>query len=88
MSDINSNTYQAYGCNPPDLLQESLGPFGPEVFRECPSGCFWGPSGPENTPRDTPGTLRARRARETPVAGRGGCKHMGPEEVSETPRRP
>ena len=31
-------------CNPPSLLQESLGPFGPEVFRECPSGCLWGPS--------------------------------------------
>ena len=27
-------------------FQESLGPFGPEVFRECPSGCLWGPSGP------------------------------------------
>ena len=93
---------------------------GPEVFRECPSGCFlgpfgpqkhrsvqkvspecpesvpgvsghlldtpgnsrdtfWtlrspGPKGPRDTPRDTPGTLRARRARETPVAGRGGRK--------------
>ena len=34
----------------------------------------WGPKGPKNTLRDTPGTLRARRARETPVAGRGGCK--------------
>ena len=34
------------GCNPPGLLQESLGPFGPEVSRECPSGCLWGPSGP------------------------------------------
>ena len=28
------------------------------------------------TPRDTPGTLRARRARETPVAGRGGCNAL------------
>ena len=101
-------------CNAPGLLQESLGPFGPEVSQECPSGCLWGPSGPglwsvqkvsrecpwsvkrcpghsgdtlgalfrhsgargpkgpRDTPRDTPGTLRARRARETPVAGRGG----------------
>ena len=33
-------------ATPPDLLQESLGPFGPEVSRECPSGCLWGPSGP------------------------------------------
>ena len=90
--------------------QESLGPFGPEVSRECPSGCLWhsrvskkcpesvprvskrcpghfgdtlgtlfghsgarGPKGTGDTPRDTPGTLRARRARETPVAGWGGC---------------
>ena len=44
------------------------------MFRECPSGCLWGPSGPRDTPRDTPGTLRARRAWETPVAGRGCCK--------------
>ena len=28
-------------CNPPDLLQESLGPFGPEVSREYPSRCLW-----------------------------------------------
>ena len=100
------------GCNPPPpgLLQESLGPFGHKVFRECPSKCFWalecpksvprvspecpdtfltlrghsrdtfwmlrspGPEGPQNTPRDIPGTLRVQRARETPVAGRGGCK--------------
>ena len=48
-------------CNPPGLLQESLRPFGPEVSRECPSGCLWGPSGPRDTLRDTPGTLRARR---------------------------
>ena len=33
-------------CNHPGLLQESLGPFGPEVSRECPSGCLGGPSGP------------------------------------------
>ena len=32
-----------------------------------------GPKGPRDTLRDTPGTLRARRAPETPVAGRGGC---------------
>ena len=32
-----------------------------------------GPKGPRDTPKDTLGTLRARRARETPVAGRGGC---------------
>ena len=33
----------------------------------------WGPKSPRDTPKDTPGTLRARKARETPVAGRGGC---------------
>ena len=38
---------------------------------------FWtlrspAPEGRRDTPRDNPGTLRARRARETPVAGRGG----------------
>ena len=32
-----------------------------------------GAKGPRDTPRDTPGTLRAWRAWETPVAGRGGC---------------
>ena len=32
-----------------------------------------GAKGPRDTPRDTPGTLRARRARETPVAGQGLC---------------
>ena len=26
--------------------RESLGPFRAGVFRECPSGCLWGPSGP------------------------------------------
>ena len=49
-----------------------------------------GAKGPGNTPSDTPsdtpvfrdtvgdtlGTLRARRARETPVAGRGGCNDL------------
>ena len=52
--------------------------------RECPTWCPRGPKGPGDTPSDTPrtppifgdtlgdtlGTLRARRARETPVAGR------------------
>ena len=95
------------GCNAPGLLQESLGPFGPEVFRECPSGCLrgsrvskqWpesvpgvskrcpghsgghsgaqGAKGPRDTPKDTLGTLRARRARETPVAARGLCNVRG-----------
>ena len=31
-----------------------------------------GPKSPRDTSGDTPGTLRARRARQTPVAGRGG----------------
>ena len=35
-----------------------------------------GPKGPRDTPRDTPGTLRARRARETPVAGREARRGM------------
>ena len=62
-------------CNPPGLLQESLGARSVSgVSRECPSGCLWGPSGPRDTPRDTPGTLpRHFGPRETPVAGRGGC---------------
>ena len=99
------NCAHTHLCNPPGLFLESLGPFGPEVSRECPSGCLRGPlgpglrsvqkvfrecppgvskrcpdtpgpKGPKNTPRDTPGTLRARRARETPVAGRGDRKHI------------
>ena len=28
-------------CDPPGLLQESLGPFGPEVSQECPRECAW-----------------------------------------------
>ena len=36
-------------CNPPGLLQESLGPFGPEVSREC----AW------SVPRGVSGALRA-----------------------------
>ena len=36
--------------------------------------------GPGDTPRDTRGTLRARRARETPVAGRGVRKTFPPED--------
>ena len=107
-------------CDPTGLLQESLGPFGPEASPECPRECprKWGVSegvsegvSPEcqkgvpdtpgtlsghfldipepgarrapGTPRHSlghpplsgtlsghSGTLRARRARETPVAGR------------------
>ena len=50
-------------CNPPGLLQESLGPFGPEVPEECPSGCLWGPSGPgpgvsKKCPESVPGVLK------------------------------
>ena len=64
----------------------------PRVSPECPghlfdtpgtlSGHFFGHSGgrgpkaPRDTPRDTPRTLRARRARETPVAGRGGVHSL------------
>ena len=43
---------------------------------------FWtlrSPKGPANTPRDTPGTLRARRAREALVAGRRGLAIKVPE---------
>ena len=49
-------------CNPADLLQESLGPFGPEVsesvLRLSPK------TGGGGTLEDTLGTLRAPRARE------------------------
>ena len=38
-----------------------------------------GPKGPRDTQRDTPGTLQARRARETPVAGWAGCNFIAPE---------
>ena len=50
---------------------------------------FWGPTGPKNTPRDTLGTLRARRARETPVAGRQvrKSKHESAGEVPGTDLR-
>ena len=39
------------------------GPFGPEVFRECPSGCLWDPSNPElrsvqKVPRECPRSAR------------------------------
>ena len=63
----------------------------PGVLERCPghSGdtlrTLFGHSGPRgpkglkfrDTPRDTPGTLRAGRARETPVAGRGGSQQDG-----------
>ena len=67
----------------------SLGPFGPRA-PECPKRCSGhsgetlgtrfghsgaqGPQGPRDTPKDTPGTLQARRARETPVASWGVLK--------------
>ena len=50
----------------------------PGVSKRCSGhsgdtlGTLFGHSGARG-PRDTPGTLRARRARKTPVAGRGGC---------------
>ena len=50
-------------CNTPGPLQESLRPFGPEVSRECPSGCLWGPSGPglrsvQKVSRECPRSVR------------------------------
>ena len=50
-------------AKPPGLLQESLGPFGPEVSRECPSGCLWCPSGPglrsvQKVSRECPRSVR------------------------------
>ena len=38
--------FPAWVASPPSLLQEHPGPFGPEVCRECPSGCLWRPSSP------------------------------------------
>ena len=32
-------TRQVVGCEPPTLLQESFGPFGPKVSRQCPREC-------------------------------------------------
>ena len=73
-----------------------LGPFGPQT-PECPrsvknvSGTLFGhsgvrgPKGSRDNPRDTPGTLRARRARETPVAGwGGGCKYRQRKIIKRT----
>ena len=148
--------FKSKPCERPGLLQESLGPFGPEVSPECPRECprkpgvsegvsdgvSPGPFGPHalrsvqkrvprvspecqkgvldtpgtlsghfldtpergarrapETPRrtlpqtppvfgDTPGTLRARRARETPVAGRGVRKAnlKGAEKKADSPK--
>ena len=69
-------------CDPAGLLQESLaGHSGDTLGTLLGLSGARGPKGPGDTPSDTPsdtppfsgdtqGTLRARRARETPVAGR------------------
>ena len=54
----------------------SPGPFRPRVCKKCPTL----PQTPpvfRDTLGDTPGTLRARRAGEAPVAGRGDRNNMG-----------
>ena len=50
-------------CEPSGLLQESLGLFRPEVSRECPLGCLWGPSSPalrsvQKVSRECPGVSK------------------------------
>ena len=66
-------------------LRVSLGPFGPctpeSVKKGVPDtpgtlGTLFGQSGvwSPQAPKETPGTLRARRAPETPVAGWGGSQ--------------
>ena len=78
--------------------KKSLEPFGPEVSRECPSGCLWGPSRPGlrsvqkvsrecppgvfGTPFDTPGTLSGH-SRDTFWTLRS---LGGARRVPETPR--
>ena len=67
---------------PPPACYKSLsGSSGPK----CPGGTLWGhfldtlEAGARRAPETPQGTLLGhfgpRRARETPVAGRGGCKH-------------
>ena len=61
---LQNKKYVCNACNPPGLLQESLGPFGPEVSRECPSGVSLGvslgpfgpraPECPKSVPRVSP----------------------------------
>ena len=68
--------YAFCSCSSPGLLQESLGPFGPKVSRECPSCLSGALRAPGSDLFDTPGTLSghfldtpepgARRAPETP----------------------
>ena len=33
--------FRPKSCDPAGLPQEFVGPFGPKVSRECPSGCLW-----------------------------------------------
>ena len=76
-------------CKRPDLPQESLGPFGPEVSRECPSGCLWGPSGPglrgvQKVSRECPRSVK----RVTLLTLRGHSRRtlFGHSGAPETPR--
>ena len=79
-------------CNPPGLLQESLGPFGPEVSRECPSGCLWGPSGPglrsvQKVSRECPRSVKkvSRHSGDTLGALFGQRGARGPKRPRDTP---
>ena len=43
---IPGNFFCNHFATPPACYRSLSGPFGPEVSRECLSGCLWGPSGP------------------------------------------
>ena len=70
----------------------------PRASPECPGhlfdtlGTLFGhsgarrPKGPIDTPSDTAGTLRARSARQTPVAGRGGSQLNSADPFQQTGR--
>ena len=82
------NPLPAYGfliCNPP------LGPFGPEVSRECPSRCLWGPSGPglrsvQRGSRECPRSVKkvSRHSRDTLETLFGHSGAQGPKGPIDT----
>ena len=60
-----------WSCNPPGLLQESLGPFGPEVPRECPGSVPRGVSGALRAPGSGVSKKCPRSVRDTFLTLRG-----------------